>query len=104
MKSKRTKACEIPPAVREKVEERDGHCCIFCGSPYARGEAHYIGRGQGGLGVEENIITTCSFCHREMDNGMNTKRYRAIAEQYLKDHYPDWNVSDLVYKKGFEYE
>jgi hypothetical protein len=39
-----------------------------------------------------------------MDNGMNTKKYRAIAEQYLKDHYPDWNASDLVYKKGFEYE
>lgn len=99
MKSKRTKACEITPEVRKAVEYRDGHCCIFCRSPNARGEAHFIGRAQGGLGVEENIITVCRNCHREMDNGKNTKRYRAIAEQYLKDHYPGWDARELIYSK-----
>lgn len=99
MKSKRTKACEIPKEVREKVEIRDNHCCIFCGSPEARGEAHFINRSQGGLGIEENIVTACRNCHREMDNGLNTKVYRSIAEEYLRSKYPNWNKSKLVYSK-----
>lgn len=97
--SKRSKACEITPAVREAVEKRDGHCCIFCGSPNARGEGHYIGRAQGGLGVEENIITVCRYCHNEMDNGKNMVKYRAFAESYLKDHYPGWDAREYIYSK-----
>lgn len=99
MKSKRTKACEIPREVREAVEKRDNHCCIFCGSPEARGEAHFVNRSQGGLGIEENIVTVCRNCHREMDNGLNTKLYRSIAEEYLKSKYPNWNKSKLVFNK-----
>ena len=96
---KRTKACSISPKVREEVEKRDNHCCIFCGSTNARGEAHYINRSQGGLGIEENLLTVCPNCHREMDNGMNTKHYRKVAEEYLKSHYPEWDKSKLVYNK-----
>lgn len=98
MKSKRTKACEITPQVRKAVEERDGHCCIFCGA-YGRGEAHFIGRAHGGLGVERNILTVCRPCHHEMDNGKNRLYYIATAEAYLKDKYPDWDASELIYKK-----
>ncbi len=98
MKSKRTKACEITPQVRERVEERDNHCCIFCGR-YGRGEGHYINRSQGGLGIEENIVTVCRDCHREMDNGLTTQIYRDKAEEYLKSHYPNWDKSKLVYNK-----
>lgn len=99
MKSKRTKACEISKEVREAVEKRDNHCCIFCGSPEARGEAHFVNRSQGGLGIEENIVTACRNCHREMDNGFNTKVYRSIAEEYLRSKYPNWNKSKLVFNK-----
>lgn len=99
--SKRSKACEIPPAVREAVEARDEHCCIFCGK-WGRGEAHFIGRAHGGLGVEKNIITVCRKCHHEMDNGMNRPKYIAYAEGYLRDHYDDWDISDLIYHKGFD--
>lgn len=99
MKSKRTKACEISKEVREAVEKRDNHCCIFCGSPEARGEAHFVNRSQGGLGIEENIVTACRNCHREMDNGLNTKVYRSIAEEYLRSKYPNWNKSKLVFNK-----
>ena len=95
----RTKAVAITPKVRAAVEERDGHKCIFCGSYEARGEAHYINRSQGGLGVEQNIVTTCRICHGEMDNGKNTKLYREIAREYLKSQYPDWDESKLVYDK-----
>ena len=98
MKSKRTKACEITPQVREAVEKRDNHSCIFCGR-YGRGEAHYINRSQGGLGIEENIVTVCRECHRQMDNGLNIQIYRDKAEQYLKSKYPEWDKSKLVFNK-----
>lgn len=103
-KSKRTKACEIKPEVREAVERRDNHSCVFCGSPNARGEAHIIRRSQGGLGIEQNLLTVCRHCHHELDEGKYRALYMNRALNYMKEHYPDWNISDLVYKKGFEYE
>lgn len=98
MASKRTIACSITPEVREKVEERDNYSCIFCGRA-GRGEAHLVNRSQGGLGIEQNIVTVCRECHREMDNGKHTQIYRDKAEAYLKSIYPDWNRSQLVYNK-----
>lgn len=104
MKSKRTKACEIKPKVREAVEERDNHCCIFCGSPNARGEAHIVRRSQGGLGIEQNLVTVCRWCHRQLDEGHDRAIYMDCAIRYLKGIYPGWNISDLIYHKGFEYD
>lgn len=104
MKSKRTKACEIKPKVREAVEARDNRCCVFCGSPNARGEAHIVRRSQGGLGIEQNLLTVCRWCHRQLDEGKDRELYMNRAISYMKEHYPDWNISDLVYRKGFEYE
>lgn len=95
---KRTKAVAITPKVREAVERRDNGLCIFCKRP-GRGEAHFIGRAQGGLGVEENILTVCRECHGQMDNGQATKLYRSKAEEYLRSKYPDWDKSKLVYDK-----
>lgn len=104
MKSKRTKACEISPKVRAAVEKRDSingvPCCIFCGSSNARGEAHIVRRSQGGLGIPQNILTVCRHCHREFDEGKYREMYMNRAISYMKEHYPDWNISDLVYKKG----
>lgn len=96
---KRTKMVAIPPKVRQEVEDRDGHRCIFCHSPNCRGEAHYIGRAQGGLGIPKNLVSVCQYCHREMDNGKDIQRYRDIAKEYLMSIYPDWNEKDLVYNK-----
>ena len=95
---KRTKAVAITPEVRQEVEERDGGRCIFCNAP-GRGEAHFINRSQGGLGIPENIVTVCRYCHAQMDNGQATKLYRARAEEYLKSKYPTWDKSKLVYNK-----
>lgn len=94
----RTKMVAIPKEVREAVEKRDNYRCIFCHAP-GRGEGHYIGRAQSGLGIEENIITVCRKCHGEMDNGMNTKFYREIAKDYLKSKYPGWDEKKLIYNK-----
>lgn len=107
MKSKRTKACEIKPKVREAVERRDSidgvPCCVFCHtSRNVRGEAHYIRRSQGGLGIEQNLLTTCRSCHQKFDEGKEKAKLREEAAEYLRSHYPDWNENDLVYRKGMD--
>ena len=86
--------------VKLKVWERDGHCCILCGR---RGDpvCHLIPRSQGGLGIETNIVTLCPSCHQEMDNGKTGAAKRAIAEAYLREHYPDWTKEAQIYHKPF---
>lgn len=103
---KRTKAVAIPAKIKKTVEERDNKCCIFCGSPNARGEAHVISRAQGGLGVERNLVCACRNCHSAMDNSQARPLYVSKAKDYLKSIYPDWNEKDLIYNKwkGFKYQ
>lgn len=96
--SKRSKACEIPPKVREAVERRDGGCCIFCGKP-GRSEAHIVSRAHGGLGIEENILTVCRYCHDQLDNGKDIRRYKAEAIVYIHEMYPDWSIEKVTYHK-----
>lgn len=98
---KRTRACSITAAVKKRVEERDGHCCIFCGRP-GRGEAHVIPRSHGGLGVEQNLITVCRPCHFNLDDTVSRPLYLELAKQHLKAFYPDWCVDDVIYKKGLK--
>ena len=105
--NKRTKATSIPPKIRQEVEERDNHRCVFCNTPYdVRGEAHYIRRSQGGLGIPQNLLTTCRKCHRQLDEGQAKELYREKAKQYLMSKYPIWNEEDLIYNKwkGFKYQ
>ena len=95
---RRTKALQISPKVKKIVYERDGGLCIFCkgcGDPVC----HFVSRGQGGLGIEENIICACAECHRMMDQTTNRDRMKSIAREYLKSKYPNWNEEELYYKK-----
>lgn len=96
---KRTRACQIKPKVREAVEKRDGGRCIFCGA-IGRGEAHYIARSHGGLGIEQNILTVCRSCHDKLDNSTKREEMKAEAKIYLQLIYDNWNEDDLIYKKG----
>ena len=108
-KSKRTNAVGITIAVKEYVAERDSFdgfpCCILCGSPapvnnrLAFSCAHYINRAQGGLGVEENILTLCPDCHYRYDQTTDRAMLKPVFGRYLKEHYPDWDESKLVYQK-----
>ena len=95
------KACEISKIVKQRVYKRDNERCIFCGVHVNETKAccHFIPRSLGGLGIEENIFTACDNCHREQDNGLNTKVYDKEAEKYLKKLYKDWNIEKLIYKK-----
>ena len=104
----RTIALSIPPEVKRAVAERDSvdgwPCCILCGrpaptdAPHAFSCAHYISRAQGGLGIEENILTLCPCCHRDYDSGERSA-YRPILARHLREHYDGWDESKLVYQK-----
>ena len=96
--SKRSKACDISPKVRQVVAERDGGICIYCGKA-GLPNAHYISRAHGGLGIEQNIVTLCPICHHLYDNGKYRKEIGKVIEAYLQLHYADWNEKDLVYDK-----
>ena len=101
-KQTRAEACDISQKVKAIVWERDNKCCIFCGKSVSKScaNAHYIKRGQGGLGIEQNIFTACAQCHHEEDNGKNTKDYLKRAEKHLKKIYGrGWKKENLVYKK-----
>lgn len=99
MISKRAKACDITPKVKKIVFQRDGFCCIMCGSPYARPNAHYISRAKGGLGVPENVVTLCVDCHNKTDQSTERKECLEFIENYLKSKYKNWDKGNLIYKK-----
>lgn len=99
MKSNRTKETDISQSVKKKVWERDGERCIYCGSPYAMPNAHFIPRSHGGLGIEENIVTLCQNCHNKTDNTTERQHMLYFIERYLKDQYTNWDKDKLTYKK-----
>lgn len=99
MKSRRTKALEIPKEVKAKVYERDGGCCIWCGSPDGQPNAHYIPRSRGGLGTEENILTLCWECHMKFDQTTARAKMGEYFRKYLISKYADWREENLYYKK-----
>ena len=98
MKSKRSKACDISPKVRQVVYERDGGLCVYCGKQGIP-NAHYIPRGQGGLGIEENIVTLCPDCHHLYDNGGMREEYGKQIKEYLQSQYENWDSMNLKYDK-----
>ena len=108
MKSRRSKACDISQKVKERVWEREGGRCVICGNSYnVMPNGHFISRVNGGLGIEENIVTLCTElttnkCHRKYDFGTKSEREEVGSkiEEYLKSKYPNWDKSKLTYKKG----
>ena len=107
MKSKRSKATDIPQKVKQVVWERDNHCCVICGNSYnVMPNAHYIPRSKGGLGIEQNIFTACTRltendCHYKFDNGTQEERekLKEKVQEYFMSIYPNWDETDLYYKK-----
>lgn len=100
--SKRTKELSISKAVKMKVWERDNHRCIFCGElvPWNLANSHFVKRSQGGLGIEQNIMTNCVKCHKLFDDSKEREEWRLeYAERYLRLKYPEWEKDKLIYKK-----
>lgn len=94
-----TKATAISAKVKANVWKRDLGRCVLCGSVNAGPHCHYIRRSQGGLGVEENIWTGCDSCHRKFDSEGTKGPLHGEVKEYLKGWYPDWDESNLIYKK-----
>lgn len=101
MKSKRSKACDISQKTKEIVWNRDNKQCIICGRYVSKNcaNAHYKKRSQGGLGIEQNIVTLCPDCHYEEDFGQDSKLYEQKIKTYLKSKYEDWKEEKLYYRK-----
>lgn len=93
-----TKATQIPERVKRKVYARDGGKCIVCGAP-GLPNAHYIRRSQGGLGIEENIVTLCIRCHHDFDNGFHRQEIGDWIGEYLDRFYPDFPDEKRVFNK-----
>ena len=99
-KSERSKACDISPAVKRAVWWRDRGRCILCSNKAAMPNAHFISRAEGGLGIEQNIVTLCGDCHREYDQSTHRKAIREEIRQYLISKYGEsWNENDLHFKR-----
>ena len=98
MKHKETKATSIPMDVKRKVNARDRGRCIICGDP-GLPNAHYIRRSQGGLGIEENIVTLCPKCHHDYDNGFHRREIGDYISEYLDKWYPDFPDEKRKYNK-----
>lgn len=112
MKSKRSKALEISKEVKEKVWARQRGRSLF--APYLPITVeecccHYIGRGQGGLGIEENIFGCYQrswlnehywFDGQEKPKGNLTREeMRIVVANHMRMNYRNWNEKDLVYRK-----
>jgi hypothetical protein len=96
MPSKRTQALAISPSVRQVVMDRDKGC-IVCQSKSNLTIAHYINRGRGGLGIEQNLVVLCLKHHFEADQTVNRKKYLEWIRVYLIMKYPNWNEKELYY-------
>ena len=98
----RTKKTSIPTDVKRRVWSRDHERCIFCRRwvTWHNACAHVVNRSQGGLGVDENIITACPICHNEMDNGKDSASYRNAAIRYMQELYEGWTRESVTFKKG----
>lgn len=98
----RTKATNIPQAVKVKVYQRDRQRCVMCGKwvepRFAC--AHVIPRSKGGLGIEQNIVTLCMECHYKYDSTTDRKVIREMLVRHLRQFYPDWQEHDMIYTKG----
>ena len=93
-----TKKTAISSAVRNKVKARDGGRCIICGAP-GLPNAHYIRRSQGGLGIEENIVTLCPKGHHDYDNGFHSEEIGDFIGEYLERFYPGFPNEKRIYNK-----
>lgn len=106
MKNNRAKATDIPMSVKQKVWERDKGQCVVCGNRFnVMPNAHYISRRNGGLGIEQNIVTLCTNftenkCHYKYDHTTKEEheRIKEIIKNHLKSCYENWNEEDLIYK------
>ena len=115
----RTKYLQFGDRTKKEIFKRDNYSCLFCKIGYFKcfdglvnladlgfnvfDPMHFIGKGQGGLGVVQNGICGCRKHHHIFDNGNVSKEIkeemRQIAEDYLTSLYPNLDINKLTYQK-----
>ena len=100
MKSKRTRALEIPKKVKLIVYKRQEGKCLFCPSYITWNQCccHVVSRAYSGLGIEQNIIGACNRCHMLMDS-TERKTMIPIAKDYLRSKYENWTEESVKYRR-----
>ena len=98
--SKISRACDISAKVRQEVMKRDDGRSILSGSHENIQIAHYISRARLGLGIPQNLVCLTAREHYEYDNGKYHREIKKRIEDYLRQHYPDWDNIKLTYSKG----
>lgn len=99
----------ISSSDRERVFERDGSRCVFCGTTQPLELAHLVPFSSGDASSIDNLITICPNCHMRLDTGpIRGFEFEAFVETLLRNspHYsgvgresrlPDSNISvDVV--------
>lgn len=108
---KRTRLLQFDKATTQKIIIRDQYC-VFCKLGFhmenkdvfqyqIKDIMHVVNKSQGGLGIEENGVLGCRYHHSLLDNGNKGLRNEMIhiLGGYLKNLYPGWDKSNLIYKK-----
>lgn len=97
---KSTRLKNASSKTKRKVWNRDRGICVAC-TKKGHDIAHYIGKGQQGLGIEQNLVVLCRDCHHNYDNGKNMQKHDEIKLK-IKTHlcliYPHWDESTLKLK------
>jgi len=62
--------------LHRQVLKRDGWRCQFCGSLQDLQVHHLKFRSQSGSDVEQNLITLCAECHRQMHSHPTASNFR----------------------------
>ena len=60
-----------PPLCNRTLFRRDDHCCLYCGSQFARVELtrdHVLPKSRGGTDRWENVVAACRRCNWHKDN------------------------------------
>jgi hypothetical protein len=99
--SKRSKACDITPNIRQQVFNRDKKC-INCGSNHMLTIAHvYVSRAHGGKGVMNNLAVLCTKCHGHLDNGKLQEKMivKFNVERYMERIYGKPNLDEIKFRK-----
>ena len=103
-KAKSTIEKEIKKSVKVRVWERDKKRCVLCleSVGWWNANAHVVSRAYGGLGIEQNIVTLCNDCHRQVDQSIARERLIRALKKYLEREYPGYDFKNVVYRKWEE--
>ena len=84
-KEVKTRSRRISQSVKDKVWNRDGGCCVLCGSNENIEFDHIVPFSKGGSNTYRNIQILCESCNRKKSDNIG------ISEDYFDS---DYNLDD----------